>query len=269
MIDAQLVSDVWCSLVLPLVALYSALSNALCVLVLVKLSPLMSIYKHMLVKCLAHLIYSLIGSLVFVAKCGHIDTASFAVQLYCVYVDELAGRSLLLFATFVETWIGLERLLLLRDLKPLACHYSSKLAYWTLAALAGLSLLVNLPATLVVSIKAKLVDTQTVYYEELAAMSFAAKLVLGVEMSARGWLMSVLIVLVAMLMCAALRKRDRVKRRMLPVRETANSTTQQHQQQQQTCLTSRVSVSLNSCQGVAVVGAARSATPLQHGPHNG
>ena len=229
MIDTEFLSDVWWNIMLPIISLYSAITNALCVIVLIKLCPLMPIYKHMLFKCIAHLVYSLICSMVFLTKCGqhcdHIDD-SFAVKVYQVYVYHLVGRSVVLFATFVETWIGIERLLILKKLH--ACRLN-KHADWILAMMSVVSLLVYLPMTLVVTVKSKQVgnkgeDTlRTVYYEDLETLDFTSKLLLGIEMSARGWLMSVLIVVVAMLMCAALQKRANAKLRIMVSKREAEA----------------------------------------------
>ena len=64
---------------------------------------------------------------------------------------------------------------------------------------------------------------RTVYYEDLETLDFTSKLLLGIEMSARGWLMSVLIVVVAMLMCAALQKRANAKLRIMVSKREAEA----------------------------------------------
>ena len=160
-------SVVWWNGVIPLICVFSAFTNSVSIIVLFRLRSHQTIYKHMLWKCSAHLVNALIGAFVFLAHCGSYCGSrvqnSFAVQFYSVYLYSFTSGVIILVSTMCETWIALERLLLIRNVDSdglccccfcfCYCCYRRGNRSVMLAAFVIVALITCLPSLFLVQIK--------------------------------------------------------------------------------------------------------------------
>ena len=209
----EMANAVWWTVVMPLLALFSALTNGLCIRVLFRLRSQMTVYKHMFAKCVLHLLFALIGSLVFVTKCEPL-AHTYAANVYEVYVYAYVARSVVTISTMVEALIALERLMLIKNMNRAALKRNCRLI---LAGMSVLAFLVHLPVVLFVEIRRghERVDVEHhysyYYYHEWSLRTQWSRVIVGVEMSVRGWLMGIVILVLTTLICVSIRKQTRAR----------------------------------------------------------
>ena len=156
-----------------------------------------------------------------------------------VYVYNFAARSIVLVSTMLDVWIASERLMLIRNAtKRSLVNTRTRLVlpYFVLAALV-----VYLPAMYFVDIKHKLVNDspssssytvnqpsssrtkqsttqRVVYYHEFNLTSQPVRLLVGLEMSVRGWLMGIVLCVLTALICVSIRRRAESRARIRRLR---------------------------------------------------
>ena len=219
----------WWTVALPMVCLFSALTNAMSIFVLCKMrisakATNMS-YTLIRYKSTAYSAYSLICVFFYATKRGDGGRptlqSTYALQFYEAYVYSYLGRAVVMFGTLVEVWIAAERLLLLKKLNVVATAQrrpSSRGQTSMCVALWLASLLVYSPFACLIRIRSNAIamdNTSVVYRQEFAVEGArAARLLLGTLSSLRSWLTSLVIVILTALICLSIQKRTNCKLRM-------------------------------------------------------
>jgi hypothetical protein len=205
----SLLEDVWWTFIIPIICLFSLITNLINIFILFKLRCLNKNYKYMYLKSINNSVYLFISLFLCLHRCGRFCTIenSYLIKLIQLYFFSTLNSILLLSDLFIEVVITLNRYFLLISKHKYEIFNKLRIEV-VLLIIFTVSTVINLPKFWIYEIrKIHLSSNETIY--ELSINSkyeYSSKLTFQMTSAIRGIFLVLLILVINMMSFSKLNK---------------------------------------------------------------